>query len=984
MQNPIAVEYHERGEVRPTLVVGLGGSGVYTARRLKQLIRERYSVEGLIRFIYLDTDQGQFQQEPTLADVESDEIVQLSIAHPEQIVDEWKRNPELHPYLEFLNGDVDVGLLRNADGAAGIRPVGRFGFHASFDRIYPRLQQAVRQIMQVEEQVRALMATVRYRVEVLSSQPRIYIIASLCGGTGSGIYFDTALVLREILLQQNLDGELVGIFYLPSVFQNEAGISRSMREVIEANAYAALMELEYFCNSKNLNRETWEVKYRMIAPIAIKEPLVDEAYVVESANAGGRTLGSKYEVFEMVARSLLMDIGSPLGARARSAKRNSLAVIDAIPCPETRQPRLLASLAVASVAVPIRELTEYCCLRLLLDRLQTGYDAGHYHNWSDEAENFMQANGITVQSLQSELSEVRRAFRIGEQESPERAIERAKRQEQELVANINALAARKRHEIVSRVREALQKRCEALESKHGGAGVVQFLEALRQRVQEESNSAQSQMKQVESENTDTWERMQQDATASPGFLSLFSSTRARQQRDQQLEARVNRRLERTVSALRLQKVAEILGADTDSITSVLREIHKQYASNTQTTQELVSLLRERLQEIEELRPGTAYPLELLACLRHHFRNFYQAKKQTLSAAVRDIRIEGLSARDKTALDRLVQKIAEQINEPIRNEANVMEFLKHVYDERAGEDVDDRVYLERKVAYLLEVARPFWSAVQPPGDARFEEFVAVSVPLSPEDYQKAEEAKRLDDAVAQITRLAGVSCERVPDGYPFALTVMNRTYGARAYYLRSIHNMEHIYRMRANNSQVRAHLHLDARFTQLPMLTPPDPEAERLWAAAIHLGCVALIDGKFYYGVEDEGHATPRPKYQTQREPRLRLPDENGNDLLTGIYHRANSESSIGETYRAARQAFLNDRKRQREVESFLARLEDSVGRERLAAALETLAEQLRDTANQTPDPEAQQWSEERENIRVLVQQIRERKHVLSHNGRRDW
>lgn len=143
----LAVEYHERGEVRPTLVVGLGGSGVYTARRLKQLIQERYDTENLIRFLYIDTDQGAMAQEPNLAEAESDEIVSLSIAHPEQIVDEWRRDGSLHPYLEFLNGEVNVGLLRNADGAAGIRPIGRFGFHASFESVYPRLQRAVQEIM---------------------------------------------------------------------------------------------------------------------------------------------------------------------------------------------------------------------------------------------------------------------------------------------------------------------------------------------------------------------------------------------------------------------------------------------------------------------------------------------------------------------------------------------------------------------------------------------------------------------------------------------------------------------------------------------------------------------------------------------------------------------------------------------------------------------------------------------------------------------
>jgi hypothetical protein len=35
----------------------------------------------------------------------------------------------------------------------------------------------------------------------------------------------------------------------------------------------------------------------------------------------------------------------------------------------------------------------------------------------------------------------------------------------------------------------------------------------------------------------------------------------------------------------------------------------------------------------------------------------------------------------------------------------MEFLKPVYDDHARDDSDDKVYLERKVEYLLGIAKP---------------------------------------------------------------------------------------------------------------------------------------------------------------------------------------------------------------------------------------------------------------------------------------
>jgi cation diffusion facilitator CzcD-associated flavoprotein CzcO len=75
----------ERVEVAPTLVIGLGGSGTWTARRLKKLMQQRYGIIPLIRFLFVDCDQGAFTSQPELADVQDDEKVVMFIRNPEQI-----------------------------------------------------------------------------------------------------------------------------------------------------------------------------------------------------------------------------------------------------------------------------------------------------------------------------------------------------------------------------------------------------------------------------------------------------------------------------------------------------------------------------------------------------------------------------------------------------------------------------------------------------------------------------------------------------------------------------------------------------------------------------------------------------------------------------------------------------------------------------------------------------------------------------------
>ena len=134
MQNPIAVEYHERGEVRPTLVVGLGGSGVYTARRLKRLIQERYSTEGLIRLSGFDNVKnvqivGSISGVQSLGAVkEPDEIVSHPFSEPISLF-KWAEPREARP------GDIVTYYLRYKNNTR--EPVDNL---AITDSLIPRLE----------------------------------------------------------------------------------------------------------------------------------------------------------------------------------------------------------------------------------------------------------------------------------------------------------------------------------------------------------------------------------------------------------------------------------------------------------------------------------------------------------------------------------------------------------------------------------------------------------------------------------------------------------------------------------------------------------------------------------------------------------------------------------------------------------------------------------------------------------------------------
>ncbi|MFA0779650.1 MAG: hypothetical protein RJAPGHWK_001154 [Candidatus Fervidibacter sp.] len=166
--------------VAPTLVIGLGGSGTWTARRLKRLRQIRYGQNQLVRFLFIDCDQSAFASDPALADVTDAEKVLLHIPNPEQIYrDAVNGVGEYAKMREWLPDGLNVTLLRNAKGAGGIRPVGRFALFASLNEVRQKLEGALNAILAIERELETLLQAQAERVEVEITQPRIYIVGSL-------------------------------------------------------------------------------------------------------------------------------------------------------------------------------------------------------------------------------------------------------------------------------------------------------------------------------------------------------------------------------------------------------------------------------------------------------------------------------------------------------------------------------------------------------------------------------------------------------------------------------------------------------------------------------------------------------------------------------------------------------------------------------------------------------------------------------------
>jgi hypothetical protein len=242
---PLVEKPPERPEVTgdgvlfPALVIGLGGLGLGVVGQLRKTLLERYGPAGTfphLRFLQLDTDPeaawGATQGGTDSMLMES-EVLLARLQRPAHYL---KLGRERETMRSWLPMEILARLPRDQATTAGWRLLGRLAFVTNQPAIMGRLRAELEACSAPEALARAEEHT---GLGLRTNRPRVYVVTSLSGGTGSGMFIDLAYEARKLLGQMgHARSEVVGLFLLPAPGRAPA------RAV--ANAFAALTELNHF------------------------------------------------------------------------------------------------------------------------------------------------------------------------------------------------------------------------------------------------------------------------------------------------------------------------------------------------------------------------------------------------------------------------------------------------------------------------------------------------------------------------------------------------------------------------------------------------------------------------------------------------------------------------------------------------------------------------------------------------------------------
>ncbi|HEV3436283.1 MAG TPA: tubulin-like doman-containing protein, partial [Gemmata sp.] len=269
------------GPLRPTLVVGIGQAGLRVLQRFRFDLTEQFGqpeMTPLFRTLFIDTDPDALDEA-----TRGRPFDRLAALRPADIF-AARLNRAAHymkPRLygrSVIHGWFDPQLLYRiprAPQTMGLRLFGRLAFCDHYRPLMGKLQAELDEAMSGDA---FALTENRTGLSRRTNRPRVYLVASLAGGTGGGMYLDVAYAVRARLKRMGYESpEIVGVLVVPPA---DPGATPSQAL---GNTYAALTELNHYSRTETTFAAHYDDR---LGAIREKAPPFTQCYFVPGSAAG--------------------------------------------------------------------------------------------------------------------------------------------------------------------------------------------------------------------------------------------------------------------------------------------------------------------------------------------------------------------------------------------------------------------------------------------------------------------------------------------------------------------------------------------------------------------------------------------------------------------------------------------------------------------------------------------------------------------------
>jgi hypothetical protein len=352
-------------EFMPTILIGLGGTGKEVLLRIRRQFVEKYgSIDNfpITSYLYIDTDNAP-SEESGIARERDYLINEIDFQPSEKIFnpvnpsDYINRINDVPHIKKWLNTSGEIGKLGTMNTGAGqIRPAARLAFYHNFDEISQKLLSAKARITDSRS---INLVKDKHKIKNVNTEKiNVYVITSVSGGTGSGMFVDFGFLIRNIFKNQAISSCYL---VLPKIFQGYG------KERVFANGYAALTELEYY-NLKN----TFSVSWKKNEPNTFQPGVYDDVYLIDGENYKNLSLSdmSNRDIYKMIADTIFQDFSNSdfanykRGVRVNLVQYKQRLYPDDVTVTENTFSRKYSTLGQSTISLPVDRIILSCAYKL--------------------------------------------------------------------------------------------------------------------------------------------------------------------------------------------------------------------------------------------------------------------------------------------------------------------------------------------------------------------------------------------------------------------------------------------------------------------------------------------------------------------------------------------------------------------------------------------------------------------------------------------
>lgn len=272
---------------RPSIYIGLGGTGIKAISQTKKLFEDEYGIGRIpqeIIFLAIDFDRSAPNEADLPANITGDYLQLNSATDPLKHYQVQRQQYNVYDWMFQGNTPFIDRAIQN--GAKQVRTTGR---------LYTDIV-----IKAVEARLRTCYDTVRRMANVtggMNTEVDVHLAMSVAGGTGSGSFLTIAALIKK-LFQNNV--HIFGYGVLHGVFRS-MDPQGNMTPRVVTNAYSAILDLDYMQHASVQNPVEISIateKYTLI------DPLFEEFYVLDNRSEMGRVVETCKNLCEVLGTGL--------------------------------------------------------------------------------------------------------------------------------------------------------------------------------------------------------------------------------------------------------------------------------------------------------------------------------------------------------------------------------------------------------------------------------------------------------------------------------------------------------------------------------------------------------------------------------------------------------------------------------------------------------------------------------------------------------